>query len=968
MKTHPWPAYVLLAILSCLSGLLSAQTETVEALRAELTTVRSDTARLRIHLALSKEFQVMLPEEFMAYADTAIALAQKVGDADKEMQARYQLAVGYYIGGDAAKTCEIMAAIEASGVFADNPEALINVYNLKGGCLGELARYEESLDAYYHSLRLSKDRNDSRGEMTALGNLGKVYAYHLDYEKGKDLFLQALAIAETEQDSATMAILYNNLSTTSPYPDSAILFARQALAIFSRIGYADGVAYASDNLGANLAETKKYEEALLHLKTAQNIWQKTEFNGGLTSVYTNLSIVFGYLGQKDSLDYYLDRLIVVSDPETGLISLMKAYESIADYQAANGQPAAALDYYHQAVLLKDSLFTQQRAEQLAIAETRFETQTKEKQLIENDLLIIRQRSQQKNILIGGIVLVLALLGLFQYLRTRQRLRQKDAELALQLEKADADKLREMDRIKSNFFANISHEFRTPLTLIQTPLRQAISQAAGDTVVIPLRYARTMSRNSQRLLHLVNQLLDLAKLENGGLQLQVSQGDLAHFVRSIGYGFESMALRKQMNYHVTVSSSNLMGWYDADKLELILSNLLTNAFKFTPPEGRVLLEATFTDEKMQLIVRDNGIGIPATQLVYVFDRFYSTNQSAEEMIGSGIGMALTRELVTLYHGTIRVESEVSRGTSFFVELPYTPSAFASKELAHASQPAVSARLSSRHTWVAAGSEYSDFTPPVVLPDDTTKPVVLVVEDNADLRQYTREQLETDYQILEAINGKEGLEFAIKHIPDLVITDILMPEMNGYELCNQLRQDEKTSHIPVIMLTAKAERAEKLAGLSTGADDYLTKPFDTLELSIRVRNLIEQRRLLRERFAGEIVFKPHEIATTSIDEQFLTRLLEATENNMEEETFSVAELAHIMTLSRSQLHRKLKAITGKSPNQLIRDMRLQRARDLLEKQAGNASEIAFAVGFSSLAYFSKCFKDRFGISPSEVTPVS
>jgi AraC-like DNA-binding protein/two-component sensor histidine kinase len=415
---------------------------------------------------------------------------------------------------------------------------------------------------------------------------------------------------------------------------------------------------------------------------------------------------------------------------------------------------------------------------------------------------------------------------------------------LSLEKAEADKLRELDRLKSNFFANISHEFRTPLTLIQTPLQQALSENGKEEYIkLPARFARSMHRNAQRLLHLVNQLLDLAKLEGGRMQLKVQQRDIAHIIRTIDYGFESMAQRMQINYQVNVKDQVVDAWFGQDKLEHILTNLLSNAFKFTSPEGWIILEAQFNKpEEVTITVRDNGIGIAEDQLPHIFERFYTINDKASDFTGSGIGMALTRELVELHHGKTEVESKVDQGTVFTITLPIAVTAFSEKEISKDKKAVPVEKLSS-----SPSPEYNrsilidDNSTPVVALIQDQRPIVQIVEDNQDLRTYIRDVLH---------------------------------------------------------------------------------------------------------------------------QNFLNQVLTAIESNMEEEIFSVVERSELVAMSRSQLHRKLKSLVNKSPNQIIREMRLQRTKELLEKKAGNASEIAFMVGFNSLAYFSKCFKDQFGLAPSEV----
>jgi DNA-binding response OmpR family regulator len=364
--------------------------------------------------------------------------------------------------------------------------------------------------------------------------------------------------------------------------------------------------------------------------------------------------------------------------------------------------------------------------------------------------------------------------------------------------------------------------------------------------------------------------------------------------------------------------------------------------------------------VEIIVRDTGIGIPEGELPHIFDRFYQVDGSqTREQEGTGIGLALTKELVELHNGTITVRSAVGKGTEFLVRFP-TGSAHLRADEIKVAQPVIGERaLAPLESPGHAPSGNAGVQTP-----DGTHPIVLVVEDNIDVRAYIRQYLVQSYQVLEAQDGREGVEKATEAIPDLIISDVMMPKMDGYELCRTLKLDEKTSHVPIILLTAKAGQENKIEGLETGADDYITKPFDAKELLVRVKNLIDLRRKLRERFSVGQVLKPGEIAVTSIDDAFLKKVMGIVEARLGEEGFSVEDLALEAGMSRSQLHRKMTALTGQSPSEFVRYMRLHRAMALLKKNAGTVSEIAYTVGFSGVSYFTKCFREQFGLLPSDV----
>lgn len=539
-------------------------------------------------------------------------------------------------------------------------------------------------------------------------------------------------------------------------------------------------------------------------------------------------------------------------------------------------------------------------------------------------------------------------------------------------KYEAQKVLELDTVKSRFFANISHEFRTPLTLILGPLKKAQEQlpmseldqttpgTVGDELTIPIRHISMMRRNAERLQQLINQLLDLSKLENGSMHLQVAEGDIIQFLKAIVFSFESLAERQQIHFQTEFSELGQKAYFDKDKLEKIVVNLLSNAFKYTPEKGKISVQILLENGRIKVSIEDSGSGISKRDLDKIFNRFYQIEGTEDK--GTGIGLSLVKELVDLHKGQIIVESQEGKGTVFRVSMPITKEAFHEKEV---QKQNVGTKLNQPYYELAAETENS-------FPGSSngSNPLLLIVEDNSDLRLFIAETMQKEYQILTAENGKRGLDMALQYIPDLIISDVMMPELNGMDMCTQLKQDERTSHIPIILLTAKAGQQHKVKGLETGADDYLTKPFDEKELLARAKNLVEQRQRLQERFAhlkntkNFFSLKPSTISITTADERFLKKVTKTIEDNLDNEFFCVEDFAKTVAFSRSQLHRKLKALTGKSPTELIREFRLNRAKELLEEGAGNVSQVAIEVGYSSLSYFTRSFKQAFGISPSEV----
>jgi len=553
-------------------------------------------------------------------------------------------------------------------------------------------------------------------------------------------------------------------------------------------------------------------------------------------------------------------------------------------------------------------------------------------------------------------------------------------------KLDEVKLKEraeIDQLKSRFFANISHEFRTPLTLILGPLENIKSITSSREIQ---KQTTMIKKNASRLLILVNQLLDLSKLDAGKLTLRASPGNIVLFVKGIVLFFKSFADQKDISLTVKCSNSDIQIYFDRDKMAKILNNLLSNALKFTPEGGKITIHITPAEQNfVEIKIRDTGIGISKDELPKLFNRFYQVDSpKTKEYKGTGIGLALSKELVELHHGSIHVRSQkegpdhIGAGwTEFTIKLPGGKEHLKADEVDQIQ--AVKEGMASAEEEDFTRPEFSILEPNEysVIKDAETvelvdwgrymeedKILILVVEDHADLRQYIKESLGNNFIIKEAPNGEQGLREARRLIPDLIISDIMMPKMDGNELTRILKQDEKTSHIPIILLTAKSEHESKLESLEIGADDYITKPFDRKELQLRVKNLIDMRKKFQEKYArGDYIPRKEPRKFNNLEEKFMTRITEIIENHISEEEFSIEQFAEEMYMSRMQLHRKLRALTGKSASLYIRSFRLLRSRKMIEEGRGNVSEIAYSVGFSSPAYFTRCFKKEFGIPPSE-----
>ena len=565
-------------------------------------------------------------------------------------------------------------------------------------------------------------------------------------------------------------------------------------------------------------------------------------------------------------------------------------------------------------------------------------------------------------------LLLIVLGIFTARKietNRTKLRNE-----LKMREFEAKKQRELENMKARFFANLSHEFRTPLTLIRGPIEELINKQAGENQE---EYFQLIQRNSEKLQGLIDQLLELTQLENASMPLKAKQENIVSLLRGLLYSFESLAKQKNIRLSFDSQSDELICWIDRDKLEKIINNLLSNAFKFTLSNGEISISVNRTAgtgrESAEVKISDTGIGIPREKLNRIFDRFYQVDDTSRKHYGgSGIGLALVKELIDLHKWEISVESDLGRGTTFSLMIPLGDSYLSEnqKMIPEITNVSEDETFEQGETAVDKSDSFEKEIEQEIEETNkllSDKSLILVVEDSEDVRNYLKSLLKNDYRVNEAVNGEDGLRKSAEVLPDLIISDVMMPSMDGMEFCKKIKTDLQTSHIPVILLTAKASPESMLEGLETGADEYLTKPFSSKELLVRIKNLLEQRRNLREKFSKEIKIDSSAVAVTSLDNEFLQRAFNIAEKNISNMDFDTESFAKEMFLSRSQLHRKLVAVTGQGPGEFLRTIRLKRAAAMILEKRLSVTQIAFEVGFNSPSHFTKAFRQMFNCLPTE-----
>ena len=557
---------------------------------------------------------------------------------------------------------------------------------------------------------------------------------------------------------------------------------------------------------------------------------------------------------------------------------------------------------------------------------------------------LKSYNNQKIILILCIILVIlllvSLLSVYYLHHTRIRMNEKKEAMA---------------KAQLTFFTNVSHELRTPLTLIADPVEQILS--TGNLKGENLSLLKMVKRNVNVLMQLVNDILDFRKIQNGKMKLQLSRFNLVTDIRDLTDEFRSSADKKGVTVNFYSSSDKgfeMIG--DRDKIARIFTNLFSNALKYTSSKGCISVNVYQPNSKEVVFsVQDNGVGMRQDEVDKVFDRFY---QARDASGGTGIGLALVKDFTALHYGKVKVKSKKNEGSVFTITLPVTQKG----DIMATSKPE-NVTLEIRPESTVSNQEQDWKKEQVTTALDDNAPTVMIIDDNDDLREYIKSLLRDHYHVLEASDGKRGLEVARENIPDLVISDIMMPVMDGLEFCNKLKSDRTTSHIPVILLTARSMDNQRIEGYQHGADAYITKPFISKLLLARIKNLLSSRILLRELFSGSKKETEEESKLGDPDQQFVEQLRIVIRSMMGDSDLKVEQIGEKLGLSRVQLYRKVKALTGSTPVDLLRNARLEKGKHLLEATGKTVSEIAYIVGFTTPSYFTTCFKEKYGFSPNE-----
>lgn len=882
----------------------------------------------------------------VVYFKKALALSEELSYDIGAARAYNSLCRTYYLLGrmeESVAACE--KAIERTAefedpnnlIFADSHIALATAY----------ARQNKLEEAIKKLLVVDSAHNVAplRPDVIAASyqNLGNIYLDLKNYDASEEYYVKA----NNEFKKLPGDVSYY-LQTTHIYLGRVYFFkgdlkkADSLLTIshnfFSNIKDQRNIAEISTYLGQLKAKENKLTEAENYFKEGFAIHKENlrNYEASLNAIEL-AKLAIANLKPNEAIQYLNEAESLNQSSKNSQVT-QEMYELLAKSAALKGDYKNAFNYTERAIQIKDSLQKIQSAEKIQEIEAVYQTERRDREielLTSKNQLIEQQKRNQRNVLLSGLGLTF-LVGLFFFFQYRNRQRTNR-------------KLTELDKAKSTFFANISHEFRTPLTLIKGPLEDQLnSEKLSKNDRKNLIVAKN---NTQRLESLVEQLLALSKVESGNFKLKVEPGNLSQFLKAQAEAFSFSTKEKNLDYKIQIKEDENLHWFDHDALEKIIFNLLGNAIKYTDEGGRVKIEGGLASTNhYEISVINSGSYLSPEQKERIFERFYQTNV---QNTGTGIGLALTKELVELHKGSISVESKANEHTRFTVRIPVGKNQFDADEiLSEELQKGATNKLDILEEYVAHHIQTTE-----------DAPILLIVEDNYEIRNYIGSIFETSYQIRTAANGQEGVSVALDLIPDIIISDVMMPLEDGFTLTKNLKENELTAHIPVILLTAKTEDEDKMKGMHSGADAYLTKPFNAQLLKATVFNLIENRRKLQARFAQEIILRPKDIAVSTADEQFLERLQKVMDEHITDSDFSADAFATEMGVSRMQLHRKLKAITGQSTTEFLRVQRLKLAANLLKENKVSISEIGYMVGFNDPSYFAKCFKQEFGRTPTD-----
>lgn len=967
MKKH------LLILTLCFSSFLFAQNQVkIDSLENALGKAKNDSVKVNTLTSLFQEYMRFDIEKAKSYNDKQFELAHTTKDDYVYSMAHYMKGFYYYYISEFDSVVINMRKALSYAEKAGSPDMIISVNNRLGSIYIMMSENDSALYYINKTIELSKKYGDEINFANAHLEKGNYFLKQMKGEEALKNYLVVDSVLSNGNHKNNHILIASQLNISNLYIDlknydKAEFYANKAKKIAEKVGNIEHIInsetlfgrialYRKDYktadekfkkvlefhtssknkfreadalflLGLLNGEQNKTKEAKKYYEQAISIRKEIDDIPGMNVALQNLgAMYFNEKNYAESRKYYTEALETarIINNLDGEANSLKHLAEI-NYQTQNYK--AASEFYKEYIPLQDSLTNGLNFEKVAELETKYQTAKKEQQieLLSAENQLGKQKRKNQFTIFAALVGLLLIVGAALAFAYRNKLR-------------TAEKVRELNQMKSRFFANISHEFRTPLTLIKSPLQNLQAELGDEN---QQKQLSLIDKNSDRMLELVNQLLELSKIDSGKLKLIIKEGNLNSFLKSIVEPFAYRAKEKNVKFSSNLEIPDGKYSYDKDVIEKIVSNLLSNAVKYTPENNEVKFNSNVEGETLKIKVSNSGSNLKNKDLPKLFERFHQTDDQNE---GFGIGLALIKELVDLYKG--KIETTINDGVlSFLVSLPLTQSE---------SENIVIHKDSYKSEEIILQSEHET---------NGERLVLLIVDDNAEIRNVVKELFSENYTILEAEDGVSALKLAQKEIPDCIISDVMMPKMDGFEFTKAVKENELTSFIPVILLTAKTADEARLESLKSEADAFLTKPFHNEILKESVYQLIAERKKLRERYSRELILKPVDIVINSVDEKFLEKLGIIMEKQISNTGFSTDDFASELGMSRMQLHRKLKSLLNVSTTEFIRNERLKAAVELMKKGNKNVSEIAYTVGFNDVSYFSKSFKDLYNVTPSE-----
>ena len=969
--------FCFLPVLSLAQGSNFVPTQhEADSLKAILGTTNNDTVKMEIYkylafYAVEHNAKKELADSLYYYNEQEIVLAKKLKQKIWEGEA-LQFQCWINLGRNYPKA---LKALNDAVIIAENEENEKNMF---------IDPYKIKF-ATPHTVRLS---------LLAFLQLQYAYTHSMagNHIKAIPFISKALEISENIKDDVGLSVF--NAELAREYfilgsLDSALIYYNKSVAYSNKSGFKILLGSVLSSMAELYTMKKDYNRAKHYFFESIKVNQELNLPSREAGSYLYMTKIFKETKQPDSTIFYVKKALSLFQNFNNTDAMAESYRLISEAYKLKDNTDSAYKYLKLSTTWKDSLNRLELTNLNQYQDFYLEEQKKVKDL---EKAKIQLESSYKLYALLATLVLFSMIGLYLYRNNQQKqkaniflqsqkneiehqktkvehtlaeLKETQAQLIEkeQIASAAAVRLQELDTLKTRLYTNITHEFRTPLTVI-LGMAQQIKDKPTEFMSEGLGMIK---RNGQNLLNLVNQMLDLSKLESGKLTLHYQRSDVVTFMKYLVESFHSYAQSKEVKIHFISDLEQLTMDFDETYLQQIVSNLLTNAVKFTPKGGDIYVSLGIQSTTFSFKVRDTGVGISETNLPLIFDRFYQVDDSTTRHgEGTGIGLSLTRELVKLMEGTISVKSQVNKGTEFEVILP----------IQHIENLKIVHEMPLQTEIMAMDTTVSEEEKPISKDThNAEKPLILIADDNADVRIYIASCLGTDYNLIIAKDGQECENLAFEHTPDMIVSDVMMPFKDGFEVCKTLKTDERTSHIPIIMLTAKADMDSKLQGLEHGADVYLMKPFNKNELLLRIKKLLELRLQLQQYYRSTMdskavyteggnlqAVKKNNPLVNNADNAFVVKVRMLIEANLANANFDVEKLCQDLLLSPSQVHRKLTALTGLSTNNFMRYVRLMKAKEELIKNAHfSIAAVAYDCGFNDPAYFSRAFKQEFGMTP-------